>query len=686
VAAGLMQAPPPPDPALADAVRAGRWAEVRTLTNNTGQPLPPPLALVTARAARTLGEPTRALELVRAVLPRAGEMGAALRLEGAEAAITLDQDPFPYLAPLLSSSSPAAHRKAAAARLRAAFATLPLPTLRAMPRPTLPPTLRRELAVALAVRGEDEVGALHVLAERVNDEATLRAAQWLAGRTTLAPSTRLAVAEALLAGGAWREADDVVTALEPPPGPGMRFRWEFVCGRAAYRLGALVRAADAFDRALAAATFDEERFTAAVQRARLAELSGDLPAALPLFDLARSARPREVEGWDGALRVRVLLNRGGDAVELLKGCPTKVLRVAGPRLAATFLLRGDPVRARAVLARLPRRLPVVRALAVALFIHSGETEAARAEAAALLADRGAGPWREQVLALLPADADDAPPPPPTRDTASLARIATRLGAAQARMALASALATDPAWAPVLAGQYPEPAGWTGAAHDLAAVGLEREAAALYPHTFPSGSPAEQAWTARTLALWDNRPAALSAGERLWADLGAVPAVLLPEKLLPAIVPPELVAGCVTAAKMESVPASWLFAIIRQESRFDVAAYSAAGAIGVAQLMPEVARRLGATPDELTDESRALHLAAREVAGLKGRFGPRLAPVAAAYNAGETVVAGWLAEFGTEPDEMLLVAATPYRETATYTLAVREGAELARFLDLPPGNE
>jgi soluble lytic murein transglycosylase-like protein len=466
----------------------------------------------------------------------------------------------------------------------------------------------------------------------------------------------------------------------------MRFRWEFVCGRAAYRLGALVRAADAFDHALAAATSDEERFTAAVQRARLAELSGDLPVALPLFDLARSARPREVEGWDGALRVRVLFNRGGDAVELLKVCPTKVLRVAGPRLAATFLLRGDPVRARAALARLARRLPVVRALAVALLIDTGEVEAARAEAAALLADRGAGPWREQVLALLPADTGDAPPPPPTRDIASLARIATRLGAAQARTALASALATDPAWAPVLAGQYPEPAGWTGAAQDLAAVGLEREAAALYPHTFPNGSPAEQAWSARTLALWDNRPSALSAGERLWASLGAVPAVLLPEKLLPAIVPTELVAGCVTAARHEAVPPSWLFAIIRQESRFEVEAYSAAGAIGVAQLMPEVARRLGATPDELTDESRALHLAAREVAGLQGRFGPRLAPVAAAYNAGVTVVAGWLAEFGAEPDEMLLVAATPYRETAAYTLAVREGAELARFLDEPPGNE
>jgi soluble lytic murein transglycosylase-like protein len=678
-----MQALPPPDPALAEAVRAGRWAEVRTLTESGGR-MSPLLALVTARAARALGDPGRALELVRAVIPRAGELGAAIRLEGADAALALGQDPWPYLVPLLSNSSPAAHRQAAAVRLRAAWAVLPLSQLRSVPRRTLPPPLRRELAIALAVRGEDEAGVLHVLAERVNDEATLRAARWLAGRTGLLSSTRVAVAEALLAGGAWREADQVVSSMAPPPDPAIRFRWEFVRGRAAYRLGELARAAGAFEQAMAVATSDEERFTAALQRARVAELSGNLPAALPLFDLARAAQPREVEGWDGGFRVRVALGRAAEALDLLKGCPAPVLRVAGPRLAATLLLRHDPARARVVLARLQKRLPAVRAVAVALLLQTGEIAAARAEAASLLADPRAGPWREQVLALLPAG--DASPHPPTRDVRTLARIATQSGALQARAALGAALAADPAWASVLAGLAPEPTGWSGATRDLAEVGLEREAAALYPHTFPAASPAEQAWSARTLAVWGNQPSALRAGERLWARLGAVPAVLLPEKLLPAIVPPELVAGCVAAANAEAVPPAWLVAIIRQESRFDVEAYSPAGAVGVAQFMPEVARRLGATPSDLKDGDRALRLAAREVAGLAGRFGPRLAPVAAAYNAGETVVASWLAEFGAEPDEMLLVAAMPYRETAAYTLAVREGVELSRFLDQAPGSE
>jgi soluble lytic murein transglycosylase-like protein len=671
-----MQGTPPPNPALADAVRAGRWVEVRTLTESLARPLPPLLALVAGRAARSLGEPARALEMLRPVLPRAGELGAAIRLESAEAALALGHDPWPYLAPLLSTSSPSAHRHAAAAILREAWETLPLSALRGVPRRALPVSLRRELAVILAVRGSDEAGALHVLAERISDESTLRAARWLAGRGELPPSTRLAIAEALLAGGAWPEADQLLAVLPPP----VSFRSEFLRGRAAYRLGELPRAADAFDRALAAATSDEERFTASVQRARVAEISGDLSAALPFWDLARAARPREVEGWDGGARVRVALGRGGEALALVKGCPAPVLRVAGPRLAATLLLHRDPARARAVLDRMPRALPVVRAVRVAMLVQTGEIEAATAEAASMLADPRAGPWREQVLALLPAVTTDRAPPPPTRDLKTLARIAVRSGPAQAREALVSALTADSAWAPVLAGLLREPSDWSGAPRALAAVGLEREAAALYPHAFPAGSPEDDAWSARALAAWGNRPSALSSGEHLWGRLGGVPAVLLPEALLPAILPPDLVAGCVVAANEAAVPPSWLVGIIRQESRFDVDAYSVAGAVGVAQFVPEAARRLGATPAELKDGDRALRLAAREVARLAARFGPRLAPVAAAYNAGETVVATWLTQFGTDPEELLLIAAIPYRETAGYALAVRQGADLSRPLD------
>ena len=86
------------------------------------------------------------------------------------------------------------------------------------------------------------------------------------------------------------------------------------------------------------------------------------------------------------------------------------------------------------------------------------------------------------------------------------------------------------------------------------------------------------------------------------------------------------------------------------------------------------------PAELFDARRSLELAAREVARISARFGARLPLVAAAYNAGDEVVATWLAALGADADDVLFAAAVPYRETADYVLAVAEGAALARHLE------
>jgi len=669
----------PPSPALAAAVRAGRWAEVRTLTAGVERPLPPVVALAAARALRSLGEPGQALPLLRAALPRAGELAAALRLEAAESAAALGRDPWPDLAPLLSQATPPAQRRAATALLRRAWEALPLPLLARTPARQLPSPLRRALAATTAVRGADEALALHVLGEHVDDEASLRVARWLATRNDLAPTTRLAVAGALLAGGEYSAARSLLLGIARPGEPRAAFRWAYLNGRAAYRLGELAAAEASFDQAFAAARSAGERFAAAVQRARVAELRGDHAAALEQWDAARAAQPHEVEGWDGAARERVVLGRAGEAVALLARCPASVLRVVGPRLAANLLLHHDAGRARAVLARLPARLPVVRALGVALAVQTGNLAAARQAAAALLADPRGGLWRELVLDALPASPEDEPAPTASADPAELARLATRYGAAEARRALAAALARDPGWAPPPAADDAAPTGWAGPAAELAAAGLERDAAALYPLAFPASSPGELAWSVRTLAAWGNAPAALAAGERLWWRLGPLPAVLLPEGALAAILPAALTESCVAAARQLAVPPSWLVAIVRQESRFDTAAYSSAGAVGIAQLVPETAQRLGASPAELRDEGRSLLLAAREVARLSGVFGGRLVPIAAAYNAGEAVVANWIAELGEDPGGMLFAAALPYRETAGYVLAVRQGATLAAYL-------
>jgi soluble lytic murein transglycosylase-like protein len=676
-----MHAAPPPSPALAAAVSAANWREVRALTGEDAARLPPVVALVAARAERLLGRPTRALQLVERALPSAGDLSAALRIEGAEAAVALGRDPWPMLAPLLPPTSPPAHRRAAVTLLHHAWATLPVATLERLSADPLPRALRRAMWATAAARSADEALALHVLGEHADDEASVRAARWLAERPDLTPTTRLAVAEALLTGGEWRTAEELLRALDPPSDSRLKFKWAYLRGRAAYRLGEMETARTAFELASSLANCAQERFTAAVQAARVAELRGDPATAAGLWDLARAAQPREVEGWDGATRLRVVLGERRAALTVFAHCPSPVRRIVGPRLAALLLLRHDPADARVVLARLPRSAPVVRALTVARLVQAGEVEAARTTAAALLADPRGGPWREHVLDLLPTlqSRAEAAPPGASRDRRVLARIASRGGAAVSRTALARALAADPAWAPVLAGTAGTPTVWTGPAAELAAVGLRREAALLYPHAFPNGTPADLAWSARTLAAWGNRAAALTAGEQLWARLGPLPAVLLPDAALPAILPPSLTAECSAAARNAGIPPSWLVAIARQESRFDSDAYSPAGAVGIAQLVPETARRLGASPAELHDSTRSLALAAREVARLAARFDGRLAAVAASYNAGERVVAAWLAESGDDPNDVVFAAAVPYRETAGYILAVCEGTVLARYL-------
>jgi soluble lytic murein transglycosylase-like protein len=676
-----MHAAPPASPALAAAVSAANWGEVRALTREPVARLSPVVALVAARAERALGRPARAFQLVERTLPNAGDLSAALRVEGAEAMVALRRDPWPLLAPLLSASSPPAHRRAAVNLLREAWTTLPLATLERGSADPLPRVLRRALWATTAVRSADEALALHVLGEHADDEASVRTARWLAERTDLAPTTRLTVAEVLLTGGEWRKAEELLRALDPPSDSRLKFKWAYLRGRAAYRLGALEEARAAFEQASSLANCAEERFTVAVQAARVAELRGDPATAAGFWDLARAAQPREVEGWDGAARLRVVLGEKHAALAVFAHCPSSVRRVVGPRLAALLLLRNDPAHAGVVLTRLHRNAPVVRALTVAHLVQTGRVEAARMATAALLADPRGGPWREHVLELLPPLSSRAQGAPPgaSRDRRVLARIASQRGAAASRTVLARALASDPAWAPVLAGTVGTPDSWTGPAAELAAVGLRRDAAVLYPHAFPDGTPAELAWSVRTLATWGNRSAALTAGEQLWAKLGPLPAVLLPDATLPAILPPALTAGCSDAARRAGIPPSWLVAIARQESRFDADAYSPAGAIGIAQLVPETARRLGASPAELRDSTRSLSLAAHEVARLSARFDGRLAAVAASYNAGEKVVSAWLAESGNNANDVLFAAAVPYRETAGYILAVCEGTVLARYL-------
>ncbi len=134
-----------------------------------------------------------------------------------------------------------------------------------------------------------------------------------------------------------------------------------------------------------------------------------------------------------------------------------------------------------------------------------------------------------------------------------------------------------------------------------------------------------------------------------------------------------------AAPASSRDAALVLGIARQESSFNAAAVSPAGARGLMQLMQptaaELARRAGLpfSTAALTDDPLLnLALGSLYLDQLLGRFGqPALA--AAAYNAGPRRVAGWLAG-GSPSDETQLIdwiMTIPFEETRTYVQRVLE---------------
>ena len=134
-------------------------------------------------------------------------------------------------------------------------------------------------------------------------------------------------------------------------------------------------------------------------------------------------------------------------------------------------------------------------------------------------------------------------------------------------------------------------------------------------------------------------------------------------------PPAYPVAVLASAKRESLSAALLWAIMRQESAYQRAARSKAGAMGLLQLLPSTASRLNGSPvaeTALTDPDLNVRLGARYLRGLIAEFGdPRAAM--AAYNAGEEAVRRWLRDRPVVDD--LWVELIPYRETRDYVKQV-----------------
>jgi soluble lytic murein transglycosylase len=134
----------------------------------------------------------------------------------------------------------------------------------------------------------------------------------------------------------------------------------------------------------------------------------------------------------------------------------------------------------------------------------------------------------------------------------------------------------------------------------------------------------------------------------------------------------------------------IHAISRQESQFDRAAVSRAGARGLMQLMPGTAHdtsiKIGATYDIgglITDTQYNIRLGSWLFARLMDRYSGNYVLAVAAYNAGPGNVNKWLAANGDPrngTDVLQWIEAIPFSETRGYVERVLENAVVYDMID------
>ena len=130
--------------------------------------------------------------------------------------------------------------------------------------------------------------------------------------------------------------------------------------------------------------------------------------------------------------------------------------------------------------------------------------------------------------------------------------------------------------------------------------------------------------------------------------------------------------------------SFVAALIRQESMFNPAATSAAGARGLMQVMPDLGGRLAQAlaypvwdPVLLYQPDVSLQLGSFHLQELLGRY-PRQVEVLAAYNAGASRVDRWSRRVGVEDPEVF-AERIPFVETRGYVRVIQRNQELYRAL-------
>ena len=181
-----------------------------------------------------------------------------------------------------------------------------------------------------------------------------------------------------------------------------------------------------------------------------------------------------------------------------------------------------------------------------------------------------------------------------------------------------------------------------------------------------------------------RPA-ITAMRRAYPEFLAAGGEALPQEILTVIFPVDHWQAISQHAREHNIDRYLLAALIAQESTFQADVRSVANAWGLMQILPTTGRqyatRLGIRPfstGRLIDPDVNLKIGTTYFAELLDRFGGDPAPALAAYNAGPSRAAQWLAERpGVSRDEW--IDDIPYPETQNYVKRILGTAEDYRRL-------
>lgn len=142
----------------------------------------------------------------------------------------------------------------------------------------------------------------------------------------------------------------------------------------------------------------------------------------------------------------------------------------------------------------------------------------------------------------------------------------------------------------------------------------------------------------------------------------------------------------------SAPKELLFSIILAETAFNPTLTSCAGAQGLMQLLPHVAKRnaqrigIEYIPSKIFDPKYNIALGSTETYDLLREFHGRIIPLAISYNAGIDKLREWAAEIPKAEsfeDTLFWIESIPYEETRNYVRYIIENMNVYRFIMKKP---